>query len=143
MPKSKVKKQRELFEGRKPKPTIESVSQVTPDLLYLPIEVDTLECIFGATDISKLLPPYRSIPKDFREGRNKWSTLVSTWFFCGLKDAVWKPVPGIDENKALRHLKAIMSSFEPKHEHKEAGVAYLLSLWFEDVTYSAADQMEK
>jgi hypothetical protein len=31
------------------------------------------------------------------------------------------------------HLKAIMGSFQPKHEHKTAGVAYLMSLWFEAV----------
>ena len=40
-----------------------------------------------------------------------------------------------DTNKAIRHLKAILVSYDPKHEHKEAGVAFLLSEWFEDVTY--------
>ena len=28
-------------------------------------------------------------------------------------------------------IAAILASFEPKHEHKEAGAAYLLSQWFE------------
>jgi hypothetical protein len=31
-----------------------------------------------------------------------------------------------------------MSSWEPKHEHKEAGCAYLLSEFFDDVNYKKA-----
>ena len=31
------------------------------------------------------------------------------------------------------HLKSILQSFKPKHERKEAGVAYLMSLWFDDI----------
>jgi hypothetical protein len=42
---------------------------------------------------------------------------------------------GVDGNLAFRHLSAIQRSFTPKHEHKEAAVAYLASLWFEDVDY--------
>jgi hypothetical protein len=42
---------------------------------------------------------------------------------------------GIDRSVAMRHLKCIMSSWEPQHEHKTAGVAYLMSLWFEKFEY--------
>ena len=46
-----------------------------------------------------------------------------------------KPKEGVDTKKALRHVKAVLGSWEPKHEHKEAGVAFLLNEWFDDVTY--------
>jgi hypothetical protein len=58
----------------------------------------------------------------------------SRWFFSGLpKGTVFVPHEGIDPAKAMRHLRAILGSFEPKHEHKEAGVAYLMSQWFKEV----------
>jgi hypothetical protein len=47
-----------------------------------------------------------------------------------------KPKEGVDVDKALRHIQAIMRSYQPKHEHKEAAVAYLLSQWFDDVTWT-------
>ena len=60
--------------------------------------------------------------------------MVSRWFFSGLpKETRFVPKTGIDEAAAKAHLRAILASFEPKHEHKEAGCAYLLSKWFEDV----------
>jgi len=38
--------------------------------------------------------------------------------------------PKIDSQLAWRHIMTCLKSFEPKHEHKMAGVGYLLSLWF-------------
>lgn len=92
--------------------------------------------------VKHLMPKYKDIPDEFKDwnNRNKWSKLVTTWFFRGLKSAKWTPKPGVDTNKALRHVGAIMGSFEPKHEHKEAACAFLLSEWFEDVQYEAADK---
>ncbi len=100
-------------------------------------EVTDLDIVFGGRAM-ELLPPYSEIPEEFRDGRTKWNKVVSDWFFCGLKNCKWVPKEGIDTGKALRHIKAILGSFEPKHEHKEAGCAYLLSEWFEDVTYERA-----
>ncbi len=50
-----------------------------------------------------------------------------------VKETKFVSKPGIDETDAKRHLKAVLGSFAPKHEHKEAACAYLMSLWFEDV----------
>lgn len=33
----------------------------------------------------------------------------------------------IDPEKTVRHIQTILSSFQPKHEHKIAGCAYLRS----------------
>ena len=96
-----------------------------------PTEVNDVLMTFPA-GIRHLMPKYEDIRDEYRLG-GKWSNqLFSDWFFCGIKSAdglVAKE--GIDKSKALRHIKTVMGSFEPKHEHKEAAVAFLLDKWFE------------
>lgn len=88
----------------------------------------------------ELLPPYDEIPEEFRRfPGTKWHKLFSDWFFIGLKSLELKPKDGIDREKALKHIKVAMSGFDSKHEHKEAGVAYLMSLWFEDARWVAGE----
>lgn len=90
----------------------------------------------------RLLPPYEEIPEDFRRERGeskKWHAIQSRWFFSGLPgNTEFKEKPGIDVNAALMHLGAIQGSFDPKHEHKQAAVAWLMSLWFDDVILPTA-----
>ena len=96
-------------------------------------EVTGLDITFGNI---KHLPKWEDIPEIYKRGNNFWNNLTSQWFFCGLKQedlATFKPRDGVDNKKAMMALSTILSSFEPKHEHKEAGVAYLLSEWFEEV----------
>lgn len=102
-------------------------------------EVSDLDIAFGGRT-RELLPPYEEIPEEFKRmsSRNKWVSMVEDWFYYGLKNLQLKPKEGVDINKAMKHIKAIMGSFEPKHEHKMAGCAYLLSLWFDDVSYEKA-----
>jgi len=106
----------------------------------MPKQVTGADVVFGGR-MNELLPQWKDIPEEFRRETataKKWTDVVDTWFFCGLKNAQWKPKEGINQADALRHLKAIMGSFEPKHEHKTAAVAFLMSKWFDDVTYEAA-----
>ena len=103
------------------------------DLFGTPATVTGLDCAFGGR-MEKLLPPYSTIPDEYKRGHTKWNKVVSRWFFSGLPNETrFVPKSGIDESAAKAHLRAILVSFEPKHEHKEAGCAYLLSKWFEDV----------
>jgi hypothetical protein len=99
-----------------------------------PKDVDGAALAFGGP-MQKLLPPWDEIPAEFRQlGGTEWNRIVGRWFFRGLPDGTeWNAKEGVDTQRALRHLGAIMSSWEPKHEHKEAGVAYLMSLWFHSV----------
>lgn len=84
--------------------------------------------------MERLLPPYATIPDEYKRGRTKWNAVVDRWFFSGLpKETRFVPKPGIDTSEAKAHLKAVLVSFEPKHEHKTAGAAYLFSKWFDDV----------
>lgn len=100
-------------------------------------EVNGADMAFGG-NMKKLLPEYSDIPEEFRRERSKWNKVVLDWFYCGLKNAVWSPKEGIDEKKALQHVKAVMGSWEPSHEHKLYGCAYLLSEFFNDVKYERA-----
>jgi len=102
---------------------------------YKPQEVTKLDIAFGGKAM-ELLPPDNDIPDEFNQWHNKWGDVVSKWFFNGLpKDTEFVPVDGIDTAQALAHIQAILGSFEPKHEHKMAGCAYLMSLWFKDVKF--------
>lgn len=106
---------------------------------YLPQEVTDVELAFPAY-VGKFLPPANTIPNEFctlsfmGRGQPEWCEIVNQWFAKGLPAEVeFYPVEGIDPELAFRHLRAIMGSYEPKHEYKVAAVAYLLSLWFTQV----------
>jgi hypothetical protein len=100
-----------------------------------PQELDDAMVAFPV-GVASLMPDKEDIPEDIIQGRSKWCRVTSDWFFCGLRGAKWTSKEGIDQAKALRHVGAILGSWEPKHEDKEAAVAYLLSQWFEDVSYT-------
>ena len=100
-------------------------------------KLDDVSVAFGET---AHMPPYERIPQKFRDGRCQEAVAVSTWFFSGARrvgntivagDVSFSPKPGVDVNDAVRAIQAILRSFQPKHEHKEAACAYLLAEWFE------------
>lgn len=101
-----------------------------------PIAVDEVTMVFPAGIVGTFLPVWDEVPAEFKDDTTqsrKWRQFQRDWFFSGLESAdglVAKP--GIDKQTALRHLNACQRSYQPKHEHKEAGVAYLASLWFEE-----------
>ena len=98
-------------------------------------EVSDVQLVFPAT-VSHLMPPWNEIPEKFKTSRGTpWNELVSKWFFTGVSIKKYKPKDGIDTTRAMRHIKTIMGSFEPKHEHKEAACAYLLSCWFDKIVW--------
>ena len=102
-----------------------------------PIPVDDATLAFPAS-VSNLMPPMDEIPAEFkRHDGTKWNCLFSDMFYRGLSDISLTPKDGIDPETAWRHISAISGSYEPKHQHKEAAVAYLLSQWFEDATWTA------
>lgn len=102
-----------------------------------PIKVTDAALAFGG-DMKTLLPKMEDIPEEFKKENTKWNKVVSDWFYNGLKVSKWSPKEGVDLNEAVRHIQAILGSFEPKHEHKMAGCAYLLSEFFDDIQYERA-----
>jgi len=96
-----------------------------------PIEVTNLDIAFGGKAM-KILPAYSAIPGDFKRESNKWNSFISRWFFNGLSKNDWpKPKPEVSGKLAMLNIQACLADFEPKHEHKIAGAAYLASQWFE------------
>lgn len=106
---------------------------------YFPIaELSGADVAFGPRNLFAIMPKMDAIPDEYRRGGTVWNKLFSTWFFRGLSKLDLTPKEGVDQLKALLHVKAIMGSFEPKHEHKEAACAFLLSEWFTDPKWEAA-----
>lgn len=102
-----------------------------------PTPVDDVLLSFPAR-VRHLMPAYSdALIKWARtdEGRG-WVQVQRDWFYNGLQDVESYPKAGVDPAAAWRHLKTIQGSFEPKHEHKEIAVAYLMSLWFDRITYT-------
>lgn len=101
-------------------------------------KIDGADMAFGNI---KHLPKYDEIPQEFKGyGGNAYVRAVSHWFFRGgeksdngvtIDGKRFVARAGVDANKALGAIKAILASWEPKHEHKTAGAAFLLSEWFE------------
>lgn len=93
----------------------------------IPVEVDAATAAFPGS-IRHLMPPRAALDSY----SNGWgSRLFNDWFYSGLKSLELAPKEGIDKKKAMRHITTIMSSFEPKHEDKEAACGYLFEQWFE------------
>jgi hypothetical protein len=79
------------------------------------------------------LPSWDSIPDGFKDFSNKYNMFVNMWFFNGMSEVKYEsliPKDGVDKNDAMAAIMSILASYEPKHEHKSAGAAYLLSEWF-------------
>lgn len=107
-----------------------------------PAEVSDLELAFPANALD-LMPLHEDCEAALaalpRDEQRKWREFQQRWFFEGLPATTeFDCKSGIDAAAALRHLAAIQGSFAPKHEHKEAAVAYLASRWFEDVRFDGA-----
>lgn len=79
------------------------------------------------------LPKMEDIPEEFK-GSNEFVRISQKWFFSGLNslsDEGLTPKKGVDLREAMLALRACLTSMELSHEHKHAGVAYLLSEWFD------------
>lgn len=95
-------------------------------------EMDNGDAAFGAR-LSDY-PPENTIPVEFHRHNNRYAEAVSTLFFRGgrLSDfgLNWKNPRNVQYSIVLR---ALLSSFDPSHNHKTAAVAWFLSEHTEDV----------
>jgi len=86
--------------------------------------ITDVELAFGT---ERLLPAWDDIPQAFQDGN----------LYTRIMDALFAGVPlpicdiefrdGFIAAQVVRAVRAHLSSFAPKHQHKIAGVAYLLS----------------
>ena len=107
-------------------------AQASGDVISPPIpDVTAVDLAFGNT---AHMPRYDDVPDDFKQRDNPHVRFISKWFFNGLNQADMirlVPRPSVETGRALAAIRTILTSFEPKHEHKEAACVYLLSSWFE------------
>ena len=100
----------------------------------------TLEALESITDVEmafgtdRLLPAWEDIPDDFKQG-NDFTQIACAIFFASQLPPVsmvfklgfdGKDVPAALNKCVCAHLK----SFHPKHEHKIAGVGFLMAQTF-------------
>lgn len=89
--------------------------------------VTDAEASFGTT---KLLPSWDSIPEGFKKG-NEYTTLVCAIFFgTPIPEKTMIVREGFDQDIIPILSKAVLAhlrSWEPKHEHKMAGVGFMVS----------------
>ncbi len=105
-------------ETMKPEKTIKG-------LTFFPIpEFDDLTAAFGAPESAYFNR------RDLPEVPKKFEDMASNIFFSGGKlDGL---SPQVDKTKAIKAVRAWLSSFAPAHESKIATVGYALWLWSDD-----------
>lgn len=90
--------------------------------------ITDVEIAFGTT---KLLPPYDAVPDEFKRGNDYTKLLAHIFAGQALPEGeiVFRDGFADSEAPALlnRVVMAHLRSFEPKHEHKIAGLGYLVS----------------
>lgn len=93
-----------------------------------------LELAFGTT---RCLPKEDTIPPEFYGPFKGYGTgnvyfRMADALFCGSErpdgDVVFNPGFRADGPAMMKFLAAHLKSFEPRHEHKMAGLAYMISL---------------
>lgn len=112
----------------------------TEDRWAQPQAIDNVFLAFPACVIGTMIPAWEDVPKEFRDATNPWARSASTWFaYSPHVTFSADPKAGVDMRVAARHLLACLRSYEPKHEHKIAAVAYLMSRWFDRLHVARSD----
>lgn len=96
-------------------------------------EISDVQFAFPAEAL-EWMPPMEEIPEEFKRGHTEQNKLASVWFVSGLPEGTkFYPKPGVDARAAVRAINATLSSYAPKHQHKEAAVAYMIASWFDKI----------
>lgn len=119
-----------------------ALKQVSNPNWATPQPVNDVLFVFPARIIGVLIPDWDLLPCEFQNGTSGFEELARHACFNPVELRPDVLIDGVDATVASRQLNAIARSFEPKHEHKEAALAYLLSLWLKpsaDATTSGGD----
>lgn len=80
-----------------------------------------------AFSTERLLPPWEDIPEEFRRG-NLYTKLAEAIFYGrALPDCEIEMKEGFEPQELNRAVRAHLQSFGPKHEHKIAGVGFMIA----------------
>lgn len=93
------------------------------------VDVSDLDLAFPTHVIGRIIPAWEDIPEEYKRDNHPCAAAANKLFFGAPVRLTVRD--GIDVTKARRMVDAALGSFEPKHEHKIAGVAYLIDSFFE------------
>lgn len=92
-----------------------------------PEQINSISDVEVAFSTMRLLPPMEAIPAEFNNG-NAYTELASAIFYGKkLPDGEITMKPGFEPKMLNRAVRAHLASFGPKHEHKIAGVGYMIA----------------
>lgn len=92
-----------------------------------PADAASITDVELAFSTERFLPKQEDIPAEFWEG-NLYTGLVDALFAgAPLPDLQIEMKPGFEVEHLQRAVRAHLQSFGPSHEHKIAGIAYMLS----------------
>lgn len=96
-----------------------------------PKDLTEREMLLGLFSVYGYIPKYEDIDNRFKKDSEPFVKVINDWFFNGLAniDDIFTAKEGIDLDKALNHVRAVLNNMNIKHEHKTAGCAFLLSNW--------------
>lgn len=97
-------------------------------------EISDIDLAFPARAL-EFMPPWEEIPEQFKNDRDdsiaSYIDFAERWSYGLLKeDESLVAREGINAEEAGRQLTLIVDSYAPKHEHKIAAMAMLMSQWF-------------
>lgn len=97
------------------------VYQLTPE------QIGSITDPEWAFSTERLLPSWDDIPEEFKDGN--LYTKVAEAIFHGepIPDCGIEMKEGVEPEKLNRCIRAHLKSFGPKHEHKIAGVGYMIA----------------
>lgn len=96
---------------------------ITPELAA---SVSDPELAFSTT---RLLPELEDIPAEFKDASNPYYSLTRTIFYDDpLPEMEMEIKDGYSPEILNKCIRAHLGSYGPEHEHKLAGVAYMMSL---------------
>lgn len=107
-----------------------------------PADIEKITEVDVSFGTKMFLPEEKDIPEDFKDyGENEmYFKIVNSLFFgTTLPNGNIEFKEGFDPSKVLRAVRAHLASWEPKHQHKTAGVAYMLKCM---CTITPIDQKE-
>lgn len=92
-----------------------------------PSDLSSITDVELAFSTERLLPVWNDIPEEFKRG-NLYTKLASAIFYGSeLPECEIEMKEGFDPSALNRAVRAHLKSFGPKHEHKIAGVGFMVA----------------
>lgn len=95
--------------------------EVTPE------DMGSIQDVEMAFSTDRLLPAWEDIPQEFRDGNQYTRMAEALMYGWPLPDGTIEMQEGFTPEMLNRAVRSHLQSYGPKHEHKVAGVGYMMS----------------